>query len=37
MTKVMTEGAGRAIRAGPAQPVEINVRESAPVPRSASR
>lgn len=37
MTKVMTEGAGRAIGAGPAQPVEIEAREGVPVPRSAAR
>jgi hypothetical protein len=37
LTKVMTEGAGRALGAGPAQPVEVNAREGVPVPRSSSR
>jgi hypothetical protein len=33
LTKVMAEGAGRALGAGPAQPVEVNAREGLPVPR----
>ncbi|MFN2566520.1 MAG: hypothetical protein ABR499_16100 [Gemmatimonadaceae bacterium] len=38
LTKVMTDSsAGRALGAGPAQPIEINAREAAPVPRSTSR
>ncbi|MDQ3948968.1 MAG: hypothetical protein M3282_01350 [Gemmatimonadota bacterium] len=37
LTKVMTEGAGRALGAGPAQPVEVNAREGVPIPRSTSR
>jgi hypothetical protein len=36
LTKVMTESAGRALGAGPAQPVEVNAREAVPVPRSNS-
>jgi hypothetical protein len=37
LTKVMTDNAGRALGAGAAQPVEVNVREGVPVPRSTSR
>jgi hypothetical protein len=37
LTKVMTEGGGRTLGAGPAQPVEVNAREGVPVPRSTSR
>jgi hypothetical protein len=37
LTKVMAEGAGRALGAGPAQPVEVNAHEAVPVPRSTSR
>jgi hypothetical protein len=37
LTKVMTDNAGRALGAGPAQPVEINAREGVAVPRSTSR
>jgi hypothetical protein len=37
LTKVMTDNTGRALGAGPAQPVEINAREGAAVPRSTSR
>ena len=36
LTKVMTEGP-RALGAGPAQPIEVNAREAAPVPRSTGR
>jgi hypothetical protein len=37
LTKVMSDNAGRAIGAGPAQPVEVNAREAAAIPRSTSR
>jgi hypothetical protein len=38
LTKVMTDhSSGRAIGAGPAQPLEIDSREGVPVPRSSSR
>ena len=37
LTKVMTDSSGRAIGAGAAQPIEINAREGAAVPRSTSR
>jgi hypothetical protein len=37
LTKVMTDNTGRALGAGPAQPVEINAREGVPIPRSTSR
>jgi Effector-associated domain 9 len=37
LTKVMTDNASRAIGAGPAQPVEVNAREAAAIPRSTSR
>ena len=36
LTKVMTEGP-RALGAGPAQPIEVNAREAAAVPRSTAR
>jgi hypothetical protein len=36
LTKVMSEGGGRALGVGPAQPVEVNAREGVPVPRSRS-
>jgi hypothetical protein len=37
LTKVMTDNAGRAIGAGPAQPIDVNAREAVPVPRPTSR
>jgi hypothetical protein len=37
LTKVMSEGAGRVLGAGPAQPVELSAREGVAVPRSTSR
>lgn len=38
LTKVMTDSnAGRALGAGPAQPIEVNAREGMVVPRSPSR
>lgn len=37
LTKVMTDNTGRALGAGPAQPVEVNAREGVAVPRSTSR
>jgi hypothetical protein len=37
LTKVMTESGGRAIGAGPAQPIEVSAREGAAVPRSSPR
>jgi hypothetical protein len=38
LTKVMTDSnAGRAIGTGPAEPIEIDARERAPIPRSTAR